>query len=55
MRAMSDVREATWGVVQGAISEIEFDFAGYAEQHFARLRTTTSDPRFEEALHAASP
>ena len=35
MRAMSDVREATWGVVQGAISEIEFDFAGYAEQHFA--------------------
>jgi thiamine kinase-like enzyme len=55
MRAMSDVREATWGVVQGAISELDFDFGGYAEMHFARLRATTSDPRFEEALHAASP
>jgi thiamine kinase-like enzyme len=55
MRAMSDVREATWGVVQGAISELDFDFGGYAEKHFARLRATTSDPRFEEALHAAAP
>jgi thiamine kinase-like enzyme len=54
MRAMSDIREAVWGVVQGSISELEFDFAGYAERHFARLRTTTSDPRFEEALDAAS-
>jgi len=24
-----------------------------AEQNFARLRKTTSDPRFEESLHAA--
>ena len=55
MRAMSDIREATWGVVQGAISELEFDFGAYAEKHFARLRATTSDPRFEESLHAASP
>jgi thiamine kinase-like enzyme len=55
MRAMSDVREATWGVVQGAISELDFDFGAYAEEHFARLRATTSDPRFEESLHAASP
>ncbi|HEY2161980.1 MAG TPA: phosphotransferase [Solirubrobacteraceae bacterium] len=55
MRAMSDVREATWGVVQGAISELDFDFGGYAEKHFARLRAITSDPRFEESLHAASP
>jgi thiamine kinase-like enzyme len=54
MRAMSDVREATWGVVQGAISELDFDFGGYASEHFARLRETTSDPRFEECLNAAS-
>jgi thiamine kinase-like enzyme len=54
MRAMSDVREATWGVVQESISELEFDFTGYAEQHFERLRATTSDPRFEEALNAAA-
>jgi thiamine kinase-like enzyme len=54
MRAMSDIREATWGVVQGAISELDFDFAGYASKHFARLRVTTCDPRFEQCLHAAS-
>ena len=28
MRIMSDFREAMWGVVQTAISEIDFDFAG---------------------------
>ncbi len=54
MRAMSDVREAAWGVVQGTLSELDFDFAGYAEQHFARLRQTTTDPRYEEYLNAAS-
>lgn len=53
MRAMSDVREAVWGVVQGAISELSFDFDGYAEQHFRRLRRTTSEPSFEQALRAA--
>jgi thiamine kinase-like enzyme len=36
MRFMSDFREAMWGVVQQAISELDFDFAGYAEQHFER-------------------
>ena len=35
---MSDVREAMWGVVQGAISDLDFDFAGYASEHFERLR-----------------
>ena len=54
MRAMSDVREAVWGVVQGAISELDFDFAGYAERHFARLRSTTSDPRFGRSLDAVA-
>jgi thiamine kinase-like enzyme len=54
MRAMSDVREATWGVVQGAISELDFDFQGYAAEHFGRLRRTAEEPRFEEWLHAAS-
>lgn len=54
MRAMSDVREATWGVVQGAISELDFDFEGYAAEHFERLRETSEDPRFEEWLSAAT-
>jgi thiamine kinase-like enzyme len=56
MRVMSDVREALWGVVQAAISELDFDFAAYAEQHLARLRASTADPRFESWLRdAATP
>jgi thiamine kinase-like enzyme len=50
MRYMSDFREAMWGVVQQAISELEFDFASYAESHFERLRATAEDPAFREAL-----
>jgi thiamine kinase-like enzyme len=56
MRSMSDVREALWGVVQATISEIDFDFAAYADKHLRRLRATTADPRFQGWLHdAATP
>jgi thiamine kinase-like enzyme len=56
MRVMSDVREALWGVAQAAISDLDFDFAAYAEKHFARLRASTADPRFESWLRdAATP
>jgi hypothetical protein len=37
MRLMSDAREDAWGVVQGVISDLDFDFAGYAREHFDRL------------------
>jgi thiamine kinase-like enzyme len=50
MRFMSDFREAMWGVVQQAISELAFDFASNAESHFERLRATAEDPAFREAL-----
>jgi thiamine kinase-like enzyme len=50
MRYMSDFREAMWGVVQQALSELEFDFAAYAEEHFERLRRTAAEPRFRSAL-----
>jgi thiamine kinase-like enzyme len=50
MRFMSDFREAMWGVVQQGISELDFDFVGYAETHFERLRATAADPAFREAL-----
>jgi len=50
MRFMSDFREAMWGVVQQAISELDFDFAEYADRHFERLARTAEDPRFREAL-----
>jgi thiamine kinase-like enzyme len=54
MRIMSDAREAAWGVVQGSISELDFDFDEYATDHFARLHQAASDPRLEEWLVAAA-
>jgi thiamine kinase-like enzyme len=50
MRFMSDFREAMWGVVQQAIADLEFDFAAYAAEHFARLEATSAEPRFSAAL-----
>ena len=52
-RYMSDLREAMWGVVQSAISELDFDFEGYASKHFERLTETGSDPRFDTWLRDA--
>jgi hypothetical protein len=49
---MSDFREAMWGVVQTAVSELEFDFAGYAADHFARLERTAASPAFAGTLDA---
>jgi thiamine kinase-like enzyme len=53
MRFMSDFREAMWGVVQGTVSDLDFDFEGYAREHFDRLARTGADERFEEWLGAA--
>ncbi len=57
MRFMSDFREAMWGVLQGTLSDLEFDFADYAAKHFDRLGAAEADPRFgvlvEEAGRAA--
>lgn len=50
MRFMSDYREAMWGVVQAAVSELDFDFAAYAGEHFARLERTAAEPSFQAAL-----
>ncbi|HXD64271.1 MAG TPA: choline/ethanolamine kinase family protein [Solirubrobacteraceae bacterium] len=55
MMLVSDAREAAWGVVQGSISELDFDFADYARQHFSRLERNASDPRLEEWMRAATP
>ena len=50
MRFMSDFREAMWGVVQSAVSELDFDFDGYARDHFERLRRTAHSDAFVAAL-----
>jgi hypothetical protein len=38
--------------VQDAVSELDFDFEGYAREHFERLEGTAADPEFEAALRA---
>jgi len=50
MRFMSDFREAMWGVVQQGISELDFDFVGYADEHLERLERTAAEPAFRAAL-----
>ena len=54
MRIMSDFREAMWGVVQQAISSLDFDYVDYADRHFARCLASASDDRFGEWLRAAA-
>jgi thiamine kinase-like enzyme len=53
MRVLSDAREAAWGVMQACVSDLDFDFGGYAERHFARLRTAIAGGRLGEWLAAA--
>jgi thiamine kinase-like enzyme len=53
MRLMSDFREAMWGVVQTAISDLDFDFVAYATKHFDRLLAAIDDPGFESLLEDA--
>jgi thiamine kinase-like enzyme len=54
MRFMSDFREAMWGVLQGTLSDLEFDFAAYAAKHFDRLEESAADPRLDTWLEEAS-
>ncbi len=53
MRLMSDFREAMWGVVQTAISDLDFDFADYAAKHFDRLLAAIDGDGFEALLEDA--
>jgi thiamine kinase-like enzyme len=53
MRLMSDAREAAWGVVQTVASDLDFDFVGYADEHFERLSQAAADPRLEDWLRTA--
>jgi thiamine kinase-like enzyme len=53
MRYMSDFREAMWGVVQSGISELDFDFPGYARKHFERLAAAAEEPKFKKRIKEA--
>ena len=52
MLFMSDFREAMWGVIQGAMSELDFDFGAYAAEHFERMEVTAASPAFVNALES---
>jgi hypothetical protein len=39
-----------WGVVQSKLSRLDFDFLGYARQHFDRMTEALNDPRWGEWL-----
>jgi thiamine kinase-like enzyme len=54
MRVISDFREAMWGAVQERRSDLDFDYARYAAEHFARLERAADDPRMEEWLAVAA-
>jgi thiamine kinase-like enzyme len=53
MRVMSDLREAMWAVLQGALSPLDFDFDAYAAEHFARVQAQAARPELGTWLAAA--
>lgn len=53
MRFMSDFREAMWAVLQGSLSDLDFDFGAYARTHFDRLAAAAAEPGFEALLEDA--
>jgi thiamine kinase-like enzyme len=50
MRIMSDFREAMWGLLQSCISRLDFDFDGYADQHFSRMVDGMDHPDYRRRL-----
>jgi thiamine kinase-like enzyme len=54
MRIISDYRESMWGMAQMGISELDFDFRQYADNHFERLTNNLQDPHWNEWLEIIS-
>jgi thiamine kinase-like enzyme len=54
MKIMSDLREATWGLVQVGISKLAFDFRDYADQFFGRVIENIQNPHWNEWLKEVS-
>jgi len=50
MKALSDLREATWGLVQIGISKLDFDFREYADRFFDRVHQNMPDLRWGQWL-----
>ncbi|HEV2427744.1 MAG TPA: phosphotransferase [Acidimicrobiales bacterium] len=54
MKLVSDLREAMWGVVQLAISDLDVDYAAYATDHAGRMERAAAAMDLDAALAAAS-
>lgn len=54
MRLMSDFREAMWGVMQQALSTLDFDYEDYASKHFERCCEHAGDERHQTWLREAA-
>jgi len=50
MKIMSDLREATWALVQIGISKLDFDFSDYASTFFERVMVNIQNPDWNEWL-----
>jgi thiamine kinase-like enzyme len=55
MKLVSELREAMWGVVQLAISELEVDFAGYATDRSDRFQALLATMDLGRMLDLAAP
>ena len=51
---MSDVGWTLWAAIQAAISTIDYDFFGWAEERWARAQTALDGPDFEDWLAAVA-
>jgi thiamine kinase-like enzyme len=55
MKLVSEMREAMWGVVQLAISELEVDFAGYAAERGQRFEALLATMELGRLLEQVAP
>lgn len=51
---MSDVGWTLWAAIQARISTIDYDFAGWANERWARATAMLDGPEFEAWLRAVS-
>ena len=54
MKIMSDLREASWGLVQMGISKLDFDYRAYMNKYYGRAAENINDPHWDEWLKEVS-
>ncbi len=54
MKVMSEFREGMWAVVQQAISTLDTDFVGYADERLGNCERLAASPEFEQWLRDAA-